>query len=121
YWNLRDKNRVERMLVDMGLERQPVFLRERARQALRLQRAHLDQHLGQFLAGLLALARLVEVLRRNPRAVQQDCLEAFSCGGHQASPKTAGARPQGSKSNGVIFNDNAATPNLPPFPPYPLN
>src|SRR5208282_3138854 len=125
YWNLRDKNRVERMLVDMGLERQPVFLRERARQALRLQRAHLDQHVGQLLAGLLALARLVEVLRRDPRAVQQDCLEAFSCGRHQAIPQessgTSGARPQGFRSYGVIFNDNATAPNLASFPPFPLN
>ena len=123
--DLRDQNRVERMLIYMGLVWQPVFLRERARQPLRLQRAHLDQHVGQVLAGLLALARFVEVLRRDPRAVQQDCLEAFSCGRHQAIPRksseTAGARPQGFTSYGVIFNDNAATPNLPPFPLYPLN
>jgi len=65
-WNLGNEDRVERVLVDMRLKRHPIFLRERTRKALRLERAHLDQHVGQFLAGLLALARFVEVLRRDP-------------------------------------------------------
>ena len=50
----------------MRLERQAIFLRERARQPLRFQRAHLDQHVGQFLARLFALPRLVEILLRDP-------------------------------------------------------
>ena len=54
------------MLVDMRLEGQPVFLRQRAREALRLERAHVDQHVGQLLAGFFALARLFQVLRRDP-------------------------------------------------------
>ena len=69
----------------MRLEGQPVFLRECARQALRLQRAHLDQHVGQLLPGLFALARLVEILRRDPRAVEQNRLETLARSRHQAS------------------------------------
>ena len=44
------------MFVDMRLKGQPVFLGDRARQALRLQRPHVDQHVGEVLARLLALA-----------------------------------------------------------------
>ena len=69
----------------MRLEGQPVFLRECARETLRLQRAHLDQHVGEFLPGLLALARLVEILRGNPRSIEQNCLETFARSRHQAS------------------------------------
>src|SRR5271155_1899350 len=105
----------------MRLERQAVFLGQRACESLRLERAHLDQHVGQLLAGLLALPRLVEVLRRDPRPVQQDSLEAFARSRHQAAPRHAVAKARVFTSYGVIFNDNAATPNLPPFPPFALN
>ena len=37
-----------------------------ARQALRLQRAHVDQYVGQILAGLFALAGALEVLLGYP-------------------------------------------------------
>ncbi len=46
YRDFRDEFAVQRMLIDMGLEGQPVLLRERTRQPLRLERAHIDQHVG---------------------------------------------------------------------------
>jgi hypothetical protein len=70
--HLAEQRGVNRMLVNVCLEREPVFLGDRARQALRLQRAHIDQHIGQVLAGLLALAGALEVLRGDPGAIQQD-------------------------------------------------
>ena len=80
--NFEQQFGIERVLVDMGLEGQVIFLGERTREALRLQRAHLDQHVGNFLAGLLALPRRVEILLGDPRAVEQDRLEALTGCGH---------------------------------------
>src|SRR5262249_17169276 len=115
--DLGNEGGVQRMLIDMSLERQPVFLRQRARQPLRLQRAHLDQHVGQLLTGLLALARLVEVLLRHPRAVKQDCLETLASGRHQADPPT-GVRPLRFKPYPVIFESSTTTDRttIPPVP-----
>jgi len=108
----------------MGLEWQPVFLGQRARETLRLERAHLDQHVGQLLPGFLALARLVEILCRDPRAVEQDCLETLARGRHQVSPganSPADARTRRFRSYRVIFNDNDTPPNIPPLPPSRVN
>ena len=73
----------------MGLEWQAVFLRECAREALRLERTHLDQHVGQFLPGLFPLARLVEILGGDPRSVEQNRLETLASGRHQAGLPTS--------------------------------
>jgi hypothetical protein len=70
--HLAEQLRVDRMLVNMGLKGEPVFLGDRTRQALRLQRAHIDEHIGQVLAGLFALAGALEILLRHPRAVEQN-------------------------------------------------
>src|SRR5579875_1438276 len=66
----------------MRLKRQAVLLREGAGEALRLDRAHVGEHVGQLLAGLFALARLFEVLRRNPGTIEQYILESFTRGRH---------------------------------------
>src|SRR5579883_3062915 len=52
YRDFKNQVGVEGMLVDMGLKRQAILLGQSAGQALRLQRAHLDQRRGQFLTGL---------------------------------------------------------------------
>ena len=70
--NLAEQSRVDRMLVDVRLEGQPVFLGDRARQTLRLQRTHVDQHVGQVLPGLFALAGALEILLGYPRAIQKN-------------------------------------------------
>jgi len=60
------------MLVDVRLEGQPVFLGDRARQTLGLQRTHIDQHVGQVLPGLFALAGALEILLGYPRTIQKN-------------------------------------------------
>jgi hypothetical protein len=50
----------------MGLERQAIFLRERAGKTLRFERAHLDQRISEVLSGLLTLSRAVKILLRDP-------------------------------------------------------
>jgi hypothetical protein len=64
--HLGDEIVLERVIIDMGLKRQPVFLGERPGEALGFERTHIDQDVGESLAGLFALVRLLEVLGRNP-------------------------------------------------------
>ena len=80
--NFGDEVVFERGGIDMGLKGQAVFLRERARQALRFKRSHVDEDVGDFLSRLFALMRFFQVLRRNPRAIKQDRFEAAACSRH---------------------------------------
>ncbi len=82
--DLGDQRYVEAVLVDVRLEGEAILLRQGARQPLGLECTHLDQHVSEFLAGLLALAGLVDILRRDPGTVQQDSLDTLAGGGHQA-------------------------------------
>src|SRR5712671_5066201 len=66
----------------MRLKGEAIFLSEGARQALRLERAHIDQDVGDLLPWLLALMRFFKILRRDPRAIEQDRFEAATRRGH---------------------------------------
>jgi hypothetical protein len=70
------------MDIDLGLKREAKLLGERAGDPLRLDGTHIHQDFSQLLAGFLALARLFEILGRDPRTVEENGFETFSRGRH---------------------------------------